>query len=242
MTAQIRAARIDAPSTWPQFNLTADRRSKTTVHYAFTGPHAENTAMRMSIPAAPSPTGNQQVKKIHFTSERRYPGNLVFPSAAPPDFNRDGYVDLFLWKSPLPGASIDSLIKSAESGTWPIRFGIHLYSIKKGSYEGKAKQIIESRIPITWFFSPEKGAPIRNLLFEDFNRDGFKDIAFSPNQHTFSVWLYQEGIKTKPDYQAVLPQPIIEIALHQKMDRTDPPTLVLRSESSLYILRVADTL
>lgn len=241
MTAQVRAARLDAPGTWPQFNLTTDGLSGTTVRYAFTGPHAENTAIRMAISTDSPGRDEEQAKEIRFTSERRYPGNLVFHSIAPPDLNGDGYVDLFLWKAPLPGVSIDSFIKSAESGTWPIRFSIHLYAIKKGYYSGKSTQAIETRVPISWFYRPEMGAPIRNLIFQDFDRDGLKDIAFSTDQRTFGLWLHQDGIQIKPDFEAVFPQEISGVALCETMAEVEPPMVVLRGESSLYILRKPDT-
>lgn len=236
IAAQLRTSQADEPSTWPRFNLAANGRSETTVHYLFGGPHSEDTLIRMRVPVTTSAQGNQK----EFTSQRRYPGNLVFPSAAPPDLNRDGYADLVLWKSPL-GASIDSMIRSAESGTWPIRLGIHLYSVQNRAYEGRPRQTIESRVPIGWFYNPEKGAPLRNLLFRDFNRDRKKDIAFSSGPRTFEVWLYQEGINTKPDYQAELDQPIAGIALSEDTDRPGSPTIVLRGETSLYILRIPDT-
>lgn len=236
IVGHMRTAQVEEPNTWPRFNLAANGRSQTTVHYLFGGPHSEDTFIRMRVPVTTSAQGNQK----EFTSQRRYPGNLVFPAAAPPDLNGDGYADLVLWKSPL-GASIDSMIRSAESGTWPIRLGIHLYSVQNRAYEGKPRQTIESRVPIGWFYNPEKGAPLRNLLFRDFNRDRKKDIAFSSGPRTFEVWLYQEGISTKPDYQAELDQPIAEIALSEDTERPGSPTIVLRGETSLYILRIPDT-
>ena len=233
---RLRRAADEEPAFWPWFSLSSGSARDERVLYALAPPAFTDTFIRMWRPER---SGGGDVAALDgIASKRRYPGKLIVPprGAWLPDFNGDGYTDLLLWKAPAPGASLNALVRAAEIGTWKIELTAHLYSPRKGAYEGRPAARLVCRIPLIWFISPEFGLPLRNFVLRDFDGDGRTDVAFSTDARNFSLWLFKGGFDETPNYTAEFPEPIEfvdqDIDLHHQGKRA----VILRSASALYAM------
>ena len=232
--AQTRqAAQLDRES-WPWFPLRRDATRVARVLYAQdTGPSAI-TLVRIQEPLAGAEGSRTEVRT---GPERRYPGMILFPEKDLPDFNNDAYVDLVLWNAPAPAPTVGALTRAALAGTWPIRVTMHLFDPQKRRYTPVPAAQIEMNAPLPWFLNAT-GAPLRNIVFSDFNGDGQTDFACSHGPDVFSVWSFGEkGFGNIPDFQHRFDETVPQIAFQANLDASGRTSIGLRGDNALYILR-----
>jgi hypothetical protein len=191
----------------------------------------KDTLIRVQHGADESPP-----RQVKVGPERRYPGRLILPDADLPDFNGDGYVDLLLWSTPEPGTSLDALTKVVAVATWPLRITAHLFSPDKGRYEPKVAGHTFCRLPVPWFLTFESGTPLRNCVLADFDGDGRTDCAWSTTPDSFSIWLYKDGLRAKPDFHSAFPEAISRVEFQADLDGQGRTAVGLRGSSNLYLI------
>lgn len=217
-----------SPLRWPRFPL-IDSDSDTQVLYALSPP---DTVIRIRR------AENGDSEEFYASPQRRYSGSLLLAKKGLADFNDDGYTDLLLWRAPLPGTSLGSMARTLSTGTWPVELMPHLYSPESGLYEGRPRGRIEAQVPLKWYMSREFGSPIRNLILNDFDGDRHTDVAFTPTERSFSLWLYEEGFKKKPDYTVKLDTHILKVTRVIESDELNRIRILLRGEDAYYLLRL----
>ncbi len=238
--AQAREASKLPPEDWPWFLLTPTTEPERRVLYALSEPGRGDTLVRMrstrrrGAPAATAP--------FAYSPERRYPGTIVVPRETPPDFNADGYADLLLWSSPMPGTSIDSLMRAAQTRNWPVRLSAHVFSPTRNIYEGRPLARIEVRVPLGWTLMPKNGLPLRHLVLRDINGDGRTDVALATGLTRFALWLWKSpgSFSKVPDYTVELPEPIREVAMVADMGEGRPSVIALRGDKAMYVLSLPE--
>ncbi len=233
--SQLAQMAEQAPENWPWFSLRTDGADSTRVLYAPVKPHMNSTQIRLR---EISPTVNPWSESgIKILPARQYPGILAAPRGSIPDFNGDGYADLFLWWTPKPGKSLDSLMSAIIGKTWPIHVSMHLFNPEKMRYEPAAVSSIECRLPIQWFLKIEDGSPLRNCILEDFNGDHKTDAAWSTSPQDFNVWLYRDGgFASAPDFTYAFPERIEGIIERGDIAGSSRMSLVMRGAKNLYWL------
>jgi len=92
---QVRDAAELEPAAWPWFALRRDGTTQQRVLYALSGGPRPDTVVRVRGPAKGAVVGEGETQ---VGPKRRYPGILLTPEGDQPDFNKDGYVDLVLWR------------------------------------------------------------------------------------------------------------------------------------------------
>ncbi len=173
-------------------------------------------------------------KNIKLGPERRYPGNVIL-SKDRPDFNHDGYVDLVLWKAPMPGMSVDALTRAITGGAWPLDIVVHLFSPEKKRFEPVPRAQLSLTVPVLWFL---QGGPIHNKVFRDFNGDERTDLACSNAKNGFAVWLFTDtGFPKSPDFQYTFPEPVSKLEFAADLDGKGRTSIGLRGEKNFYLLR-----
>ncbi|MCH7959521.1 MAG: VCBS repeat-containing protein [Candidatus Hydrogenedentes bacterium] len=217
-----------SPMQWPRFPLTASD-SATQVLYALAPPDTVIRILREQ---------NGDSDEFYASPKRRYSGSLLLAKEGLADFNRDGYTDLLLWRSPLPGTSLGSMTRALSTGTWPVELMPHLYLPQSGLYKGRPQGRIEVQIPLKWYLSREFGSPIRNLTLKDFDGDSRTDVAFTPTERSFSLWLYADGFNKKADFSVTLDTNILKVARVIASDDTKGNAILLRGEDAYYLLRL----
>lgn len=221
----------DLPSDqWPYFPLRLDR-TEVDVLYAPIPPKFEDTYVRIR---ARSPAAEPQPR---VGPPRRYPGRMLTGGNHLPDFNGDGFVDLVTWKADQPGASLNTLIKAVRNGTWPLTLSIRLYNPKSGLFEAEPFATIRTSLPRDWYRRDSYAGPMRNLLFDDFDADGFLDVGFSTRRNEYSIWNYEVGFGTEPAYVIHTADAVETIVRDVPFGAPDAPKLLLRSANALYVVR-----
>ena len=215
-----------SPLRWPRFPLTASD-SATQVLYALAPP---NTVIRILQEE------NGDSDEFYASPKRRYSGSLLLAKEGLADFNRDGYTDLLLWRSPMPGMSLGSMARTLSTGTWPVELTAHLYSPQSGLYEGRPRGRIDAQVSLKWYLSREFGSPIHNLTLNDFDGDRRTDGAFTPTERSFSLWLYADGFNRKADFSVTLDTNILEVARVIESDDTNRGGILLRGQDAYYLL------
>ena len=238
--AQAREASGLPPEDWPWFLLTPTSDPVRRVVYALPESGRGDTLIRLRG------EGRREVPEssaaFTYSPQRRYPGTIVVPPETPPDFNSDGYADLLLWSSPMPGTSVESLMRAAQSRTWPIRLTTHLFSPTRNLYQGQPASRIEIRVPLAWTLLSSNGLPLRHLVMRDINGDGRTDLALATGRARFALWLckYPGAFSKEPDYSAELPEAIRDVALVADMGEFHTSVIALRGEKAVYVLTLPE--
>jgi len=173
---------------------------------------------------------------------RRYPGRMVSRyrwSALDtldqrPDFNGDGFMDLLLWDAPKPGMSVESIVRTAVSRTWPLRLTVHLYSPDKQRFEPKPAHSLSCKVPITWIL---ESGPFQILALADFDGDGMTDIALSTDESELQVWLANSGFSRNPDWTHTFPEPLQDVLRIADLSGNGRTSILLCGEKNLYLLQ-----
>ena len=233
---QAREAARMAPEDWPWFLLAPVKGPDHRVAYALgEGLRADTRIRFRRNETRDLPTVEH---RFFYSPQRRYPGTLVIPPGEAPDFNGDGYADLLMWSSPLPGSSSSALLRALQSRTWPVRVMTHAYSRVREIYEGKPSARIDLRVPIEWCLLPESGMPLRHLSLNDFNGDGLTDISLATDGSRYGLWLSRlnGGFSSEPDYAAELPEEIQDVVLVAGAAADRDAMILLRAGTDLHLL------
>jgi hypothetical protein len=231
----MRDAADQGEESWPWFPLLTTGPASVRVLYAFAPHDFRDTLVRV----AEAKSGE---KGADPGPPRKYPGTLVMVEDELPDFNRDGYVDLLLWKAPEPGMSVDALTRAVSGGTWPLDLTVHLFAPEKNRYEPKPAARIACKVPVGWFLTMEPEGPMRNCVLRDLDGDGRTDFACSTAPNRFAVWLYGEtGFAAQPDFDREFPEPITALEFAQDLDGRGRASVGLRTQTALYLLRPSGT-
>ncbi|MFO7976741.1 MAG: VCBS repeat-containing protein [Candidatus Hydrogenedentota bacterium] len=232
----MRRSGDEAYQRWPWFSLTTDEDAQRRVFYTLREPDYEDTLIRIERPADASSLNAEAGVRVSPT--RRYRGSLIPPRQTLLDFNGDGYTDLLLWITPQPGRSIQAVTRALTSRSWPLELRVHCFDPEKNHYEPRSISVIETRVPIGWFFRPDKGTPLYLPLFGDFNGDGLTDIAFATDANEFSVWTSAgEGFSSKPSFCHTFPESLDKIEIRADLDGTGRVGAVLRGNRHIYVLK-----
>lgn len=225
-----REAALGDPAHWPWFPLNAAADSPR-VLYALEPPEFRDTLIRIRPAAGAEASGEDKTW--------RYPGALMpYGDTRLPDFNGDGFVDLLLWKAPVPGASLDALTRAATGGSWPLTTTVHLYDPQKGRFTPRPASPIKHHVAVSWFVTTEQGSPLRHVVFEDFNGDGMSDFGCSAAPDQFSLWWHTDGFSQAPDFTHTFPAPLTKLK-SVYAERESPVALMLfRSPHALHVVRV----
>lgn len=199
----------------------------------------QETAIRICA----TPAGEKAIpggKDSPFGRERRYRGNILFPAEDLPDFNRDGFTDLLLWRAAMPGLSTDSLTRAVAGGAWKIDVVMHLFSPEKNAYEPIPAANIACFVPITRFLPGVRESPLSDCAMCDFDGDGRTDFACSTARDSYSIWLYKDsGFSEKADFTQSC-QGEVHVAFRADLTGRGRTVIGLRTEKELYVLRVLD--
>ena len=217
-----------SPLRWPRFPLMISEPD-TQVLYALSPP---DTVIRIRR------AENGESEEFYASPKRRYSGSLLLAKKGLADFNGDGYTDLLLWRAPLPGTSLGSMARTLSTGTWPVELMPHLYSPESGLYAGRPRGRIETQVSLKWYLSREFGSPVRNLILNDFDGDRRTDVAFTPTERSFSLWLYAEGFRKKPDYSVTLDTNILKVTRVFESKGSGRDRILLRGKDAYYLLRL----
>lgn len=221
---------------WPSFPLTKSSDKITKVIYASYAPEHIHTIIRIrkelprNIPGA--------IEPFRYSTKRIYPGTIGISKAGLPDFNNDGFHDIVLWKVPMPGNSLSSLMGSLQSQTWPIEITTHLYDPEKGLYESRPRNRIKTTVALQYILTRQSESPLRNLSFADLNNDGKADITFSPRPDSIAAWLYDEDLNTQPDFASEFNDELSLITLNRAEAPNQQQSIMLRGDRSIYRIHI----
>lgn len=217
---------------WPSFPLTSSPDDPLKVVYASYAPEHVNTVIRIkkklprNIPSTTEP--------YRFSPPRKYPGTIGISESGFPDFNNDGFHDLLLWKIPIPGHSIGSLINSIQARTWPIEISTHLYDPEKGLYNARPNNRIKTTVALQYILTRQNQSPLRNLIFSDIDNDGNSDIVFSTRPDRLDAWIYRSKLPNSPDYTTEFDSPVSLITVNRPEAPDQSQSILLRGKLSIY--------
>lgn len=225
-----REATRGEPANWPWFPLQPNADDSARVLYALEPPEFRDTFVRIQRPA-----GAPRAEEKTF----RYPGAILpYGSASLPDFNGDGFVDLVLWKAPVPGGSFDALTRAATGGAWPLTTTVHLYDASKGKFAARPSSPIKHDVGVSWFVTTEQGSPLRHVVFEDLDGDGRSDFGCSAEANKFNMWWYRDGFEQSPSFAHEFAEPLAELESVYAAKDAPVALLLFRSQHALHVVRV----
>jgi hypothetical protein len=232
---QAREAADREPESWPWFPVKRDAAVRDRAYYAVTGSGSGDTLVRVQYEKPGVKAGE---KELVMGPERRYPGAALVTEDDLPDFNKDGFVDLVLWRVPEPAPTVDALARAVSGGRWPIWITTHCYLPDNRRFSPKATGRIVFHAPLSSFLSSASGSPLQHVVLRDFDGDGVTDFACCTAPDTYAVWrTNKNGFSDRPDFEQHFPEPISRVALRVDLDGRGRTSLVLRTASAFYVLR-----
>lgn len=235
---QLRDSELLELELWPSFPLTRTGEAPNKVIYASESPEHIHTVIRIKkkLPRnIPNTT-----EAYRFSPKRTYPGMIGISASGLPDFNGDGYHDLLLWKIPIPGNSISTIMKSVQAQTWPIEITTHLYNPQKGLYDARPSSRIKTTVALQYILTRQSHSPLHNLSFVDLNADGKSDITFSPTAQSIATWIYSDQMDSIPVYQGRFEDPVSLITLNRAEVSDTGQSILLRGNRSIYRINLSE--
>jgi hypothetical protein len=233
--SQMRDAAESDAGSWPWFPLKTAGSTTRRALYALASPGYRDTLIR--VRESERDTAEVSGKGIRVGPERRYPGAIVLLEEDLPDFNRDGCVDLVLWKAPEPGLSVNSLTQALIAGSWPLDLTVHLFSPEKNRYEPVPSARIACRVPVSWFLMPDSDGPLQHAVLRDFDGDGRTDFGCAVAPDRYGVWVYgEQGFGEHPDFDHTFPEPVLSVEFRADLDHSGCTRVGLRTETALYVI------
>jgi hypothetical protein len=223
------------PEAWPWFPLRTGQVAQERVLYAAADARLRELLVRIRREQISAATG---ALGYEAGPPRRYPGVLVTQDLEQPDFNGDGYSDLFLWSAAEPSITVNALTRAAVSGKWPLLLMVHLYAPEKNRFEPRAAAHLRLEAPINWYLAAPSEAPLRHVVLADFNGDTRIDFGCSTLPDEYSVWLFSEaGFRTTHDFTYRFPEPLQRIEFMADLSNRNRVSIGLRGERYLYLVR-----
>ncbi|MFP6581934.1 MAG: hypothetical protein VCD00_05190 [Candidatus Hydrogenedentota bacterium] len=217
---------------WPAFPLTDSPDNNERVIFASYAPEHVHTIIRIKRDRPTSAFTQTELQT--YTPERIYPGTIATSQSGYPDFNADGYHDLVMWRMALPGRSINTMINSLRSQTWPIELTVHLYDRNKRRYTARPTARIKTTVAIQFILMRQNQSPLRNLSFADLNNDGASDLTLSPQPDTLETWVFENGFEPKPNFRSRFQNPVELISPLRQETNASTATLLLRDKTTIY--------
>jgi len=205
------------------------------VYYAWSSPGFNDSRIVVSepIPDTPESDGKRTTSSYPLV----YPGRVMPFEEMLPDFNGDRFTDLVLWSVPNFPKSLDLIPKVIGNSLVRVNVCIHLYLPDKGRYVSKATTTIAVQVPIHRLVFPVKDNCLENVVFNDFNGDGFTDCAWSPSGTDYEIWLWNKERSTLFLSQRIeFPKPIDRIEHCVDFDGKGNTSLVVRVGNTLHVL------
>ena len=220
---------------WPWFPLRTSGASPERVLFAAEQPPIQEMRIRIWRPMPDEKVPKE--KQGNIGRERRYPGTQLDIGQDLPDFNHDGYADLILWRSPMPGMSADSLMRAITAGVWRVDVAVHLFNPEKDRYEPIPAASITCSVPIMRFIN-YYNPPLECCVLRDLDGDGRTDFACSTGVGRYSVWLYGEtGFQEKPDFDGTFSDRISGIEFRSDLEGKGRTSIGIRTKKALYVLK-----
>lgn len=230
--------RTEPPEEWPWFPLKTNREFGPVALVAASGLEMMESVVRIaSIPPESESVGfRPDIENIG--RQRRYSGQALLTYQLP-DFNNDGYTDLVLWRTPLPGLSTDALTRALSTGMWGVDVTVHLYDPQNERFEPAPSASLHCLVPATRFLNfPE--SPLDHVVLLDFDGDGRTDFACSTVHNRFAISLYGDnGFPRTPDFERAFPGGFY-IVFSGDFDETGRAVVMLRTDDALYVIRTND--
>ncbi|HOJ32476.1 MAG TPA: VCBS repeat-containing protein [Candidatus Hydrogenedentes bacterium] len=223
---------------WPWFRLHTKQSPSGRVFYRLIGPGFRETEVVVDDAEALQKPDKPLYQERW--SAFKYPGRLFPAGEMVPDFNGDGYADILLFSSPDPLTSTDFWGRFLVDGCWPLRVSVHLFLPEKKRFSPIPASVISLKLPLARFLMYQSEGYLKHVLFRDFDGDGHTDCGWAIKDNEYQIWLWKtDGFSEKPEYVAKFADDIIRIEHCADMTGDGFLSIVFRTNSILYILRVS---
>lgn len=224
---------------WPWFRLQTKRDASSRAFYRLISPGFRETEVVIDDAAAMR-TPMLSPHQARWSSFK-YPGRIFPMGDTVPDFNGDGYADVLFLSSPDPFTPTDFLGRFLVDGCWPLRVSVHLFLPEKKRFSPIPASVISLEVPLVRFLMSQSEGYLKHVLFRDFDGDGHTDCGWAVRDDEYQIWLWKAGggFSEKPDYVARFVENISRIEHCVDMTYDGCFSVVFRTDSSLYVLRVS---
>ncbi|MBI2435607.1 MAG: hypothetical protein HYV26_22355 [Candidatus Hydrogenedentes bacterium] len=222
------------PEAWPWFPLREEALLQERALYAAADAAFSDLLVRIRAPQA---TGDAGAQEFRAGPARRYPGMLVTRQLRQPDFNGDSYADLLLWSPAEASITVNALTRAAVSGAWPLLLRVHLYVPEKERFDPRAASTLSLQAPLSWYLEMPSEAPLKHLVFADFNGDTRTDFGCSRTAEEYAVWLYgEQGFDDTPTAKFRFDAPLREVLFTEDLAGKGRTCIALLGDARVYVL------
>ncbi|MBP9002167.1 MAG: VCBS repeat-containing protein [Candidatus Hydrogenedentes bacterium] len=234
LTAMARRGNADQPETWPAFPLRPGGGPERVLFlYASDGTMDSLVRTRRLFAEA----GREATSRL--STIRRYPGRVIPPRNAPPDFNHDGWSDLMLWSADQPTYTVGTLTRTLARQTWPIRVAVHLFEPDRNAFAAMPEWAVTLEVPLGWMMEALGDRfPARHLVCADFNGDNRVDMGLSDAPDHFIAWCSSPvGLRQEPSETVTISGSLDTLLYAVDLDRGGRTSLVFRTDRGVAVLR-----
>jgi len=180
---------------------------------------------------------DEKRESVVLGDSRRYPGMLL-PTVRRVDVNADGYTDIILAQTKIPGHSVDTITRTLASPAWPVRLTAHVYDPERHRYEGRPYGRIDTDIPPLKALLQGPHVFLRRLVSLNCNADARSDIGLIHQPRLFSIWTAEDaGFSSEPAFEFKSPTDMDKVVFQENLLPDGPTTLVIQGERMVYVFR-----